>query len=98
MANGSDAALDNEPDGIPDKAQGSPPAPNSSDAYIVSKTQYDAAGNAYRSTDNKGHITELTFDLAGRQTKMVENYVNGTASETETDTDRTTVWVYVSDE
>jgi RHS repeat-associated protein len=83
-------------DGIPDEAVNTPRLPNTSDDYFATKIEYDSAGRAYRATDNKGHITQTNFDLLGRQTKVIENYTDGTASETETDTDRTTEWIYDS--
>ncbi|HEX8911045.1 MAG TPA: RHS repeat-associated core domain-containing protein [Humisphaera sp.] len=92
--NTSNALIDADSDGLPDEAEGSARTPNSSDDYIVSKTEYDAAGRAYRSTDNKGHVTQRVLDLAGRTLKTVENYVDGTAAETETEADRTTETVY----
>jgi RHS repeat-associated protein len=71
---------------------GSPPAP--ADAYIVTTFAYNAAGRQYRVTDNKARILELSFDMVSRNTKAVDNYVDGTSTETELDTDRTTEWVY----
>ena len=73
-----------------------PPAPNSHDNVIVAKVEYDANGNAYRTTDNFGKIAYREFDCLGRTVKVVENYVNGTATETETDTDRVTETKYDS--
>ncbi len=75
---------------------GTPPAPNTSDAYLVTKYEYDAAGRQYRVTDNKARITERTFDSLSRVTKSVENRVDGTPTETELDTDRTTETVFDS--
>jgi RHS repeat-associated protein len=69
-----------------------PPVP--ADAYLVTTTQYDTAGRPYRTVDNKSRITERTFDALERVTKTVENRVDGIATETEFDTDRTTEQVY----
>jgi len=82
--------------GLPDVAEGAAYAPNTSDNYIVTKFDHDSGGRPYRVTDNKGKITETQFDILGRPTKLIENYVNGVASETESDTDRTTNWQYDS--
>ncbi|MFT3784788.1 MAG: hypothetical protein QM770_01310 [Tepidisphaeraceae bacterium] len=82
------------PDGVAEILQVTAPAPNSSDDYIVSKVEYDAAGRVYRTTDNLGHKTVTSYDLLGRRTKMIENYVDGVVSSTDKDTDRTTEWQY----
>jgi RHS repeat-associated protein len=70
------------------------PAPNSSSSYIVTKLDYNAAGRLYRSTNNLAKVTETTFNALGRITKVVGDFVNGAAAETETDTDRVTESVY----
>ncbi len=70
------------------------PASDTSYGYIIVKYQFDSGGRQYRVTDNKGRITERTFDHLARATKSVENYVNGTPTETELDTDRTTETVF----
>jgi YD repeat-containing protein len=82
------AIRDTNANGIPDIAEGSAPSPNTSDDYIVTKTEYNPAGLAYRTTDNKGHVAETQFDLLGRTTKTIGNYGDGAASETETDTNQ----------
>ncbi len=69
----------------------SPPAPDTSDAYIVNKVEFNSAGRAHRAIDNKNRVQEKTFELMGRVTKTVQNYADGTTSETELDTDRTVV-------
>jgi len=74
----------------------SPPAPNSSDGYIVTAYEYNSGGHLYRVTDNKGRITEREFDLLGRESKRIENRVDGTPGETELATDRVTERVYDS--
>ena len=53
-----------------------PPAPNSSDGYVVSKQEYDAAGRMYKQTDNKLHVTQFAFDALGRGGKLVQVGVN----------------------
>jgi len=73
-----------------------PPAPNTSDNYLVTHTDFDSAGRPYRSVDNKARIAETIFDALGRPTKAVENRVDGTAAEIELDTDRTTTLAYDS--
>lgn len=89
--------IDADADGLPDIAEGAPLAPNSSDNYIVSQPQYNPAGQAYRGIDNLGRITQTEFDLLGRLTRAIENYVDGVVSETEpSDTDRVTQRIYDS--
>jgi RHS repeat-associated protein len=92
--NSSGVIIDSNSNGIPDVAEGTALAPNTSDDYVAGKTEYDAAGNASRGTDNKGHVTQQSFDLAHRVLKVIANYVDGVPSETETDTDQTTENVY----
>jgi YD repeat-containing protein len=67
-----------------------------SDDYILSKVRYDAAGRVYKQFDNLGRKTVTLYDLLGRTGKVIENYVNGLVGETETDTDRTTMYIYDS--
>jgi hypothetical protein len=74
----------------------SPPAPNTSDLYLVTKVEHDPGGRQHRTTDNKGRIAEQTFDALDRVTRIVENRVDGIATETESDTDRTTERVFDS--
>jgi len=88
--------IDTDADGIPNEAENTPREPNQSDDYIAVEIEYDSAGRAYKVTDNKGHITQDTFDLLGRITKTVANYVNGEVTATETDTDQTTQYFYDS--
>lgn len=52
------ALIDTNSNSIPDVAETAPPAPDSSDNYIVVLTQYNDAGRAYRTTDNLGRIDE----------------------------------------
>ena len=71
--------------------EGDIPEPNTSDKYIVSKTEYDSAGRPYRSYDNRNKFTHRTYDDRGRAMWTYENYVNGTSSSGETDSDRETL-------
>lgn len=70
------------------------PAPNTSNGYLVTHTDFDAGGRPYRTTDNKARITESTFDGLNRLKKKIENRVDGAVAETELDTDRTTDVLY----
>ena len=55
--NATGGLIDTDGDGIPDEAEGAPREPNQSSDWIASKTEYDAAGRAYRTIDNLGRIT-----------------------------------------
>lgn len=90
------ALVDSNSSGIPDVAEAAPPAPNSSDNYIVGLTQYDSAGRAYRSIDNLGRINETQFDDAGRTVRTIQNYDDGSVAETDTDQDVTVEYQYDS--
>lgn len=86
--------IDADSDGIPDEAEGTPREPNTSDDYLVSKLEYDSAGRNYRTLDNLGRVREQFFDMLGRTTKSVANYIDGTPSESETDTDQTVEFLF----
>jgi hypothetical protein len=51
--------------------------PSRSDTALVTTITYDVAGRAYRTTDPKGIIEQKSFDLLGRTTKSIENYIDG---------------------
>ncbi len=71
------ALIDANSDGIPDMAQGSPPAGDTLDV-IVTQTVYDprltAAGRIVRTIDNAGRIDEVHSDLLGRTVRTIQNY------------------------
>lgn len=94
LFNTSNQVIDTDSDGIPDVSESSALLPNTSDNYLATKLEYDAAGRSYRATDNKGRTTQITYDLMGRTVSTIQNYTDGVAGETETDTDRTTQNVY----
>lgn len=72
-------------------------APTYSDTAVANGTQllstytYDAAGRLWKTTNPEGHEDRTTYDLLGRVTKTVENYVDGTPSDAD---DRTTQYTY----
>ncbi|MBA3936049.1 MAG: RHS repeat-associated core domain-containing protein [Planctomycetes bacterium] len=88
------ALIDANANGIPDEAEAAPRAVNSSNDYRITATGYDAAGRPFRTTDSLGRITQRIYDGAGLVTAVIENYVDGVATETETSTDRTTQTIY----
>jgi RHS repeat-associated protein len=65
--------------------------PVRSDTVLVSTTDYDDAGRATLTTDPHGVMTRFEYDALGRVTKSVENFVNGTVSDTD---DKTTEYAY----
>jgi RHS repeat-associated protein len=65
--------------------------PARSDTILVTSTAYDDAGRAFRVTDPRGLEGRTYYDLLGRSTKAVENYVDGTVSDTD---DKTTEYSY----
>jgi RHS repeat-associated protein len=74
-----------------------PPAPNSSNNYIVAHFDYDAGGRRNRMTDNLAHVTRFTFDGLARVTQAVENFGGaGVPVETDLDANRTTNFVFDS--
>ena len=105
-ANGT--LIDTSPaDGIPDVAENAPPAPNTSDDYIVSRTAYNPAGDAYETIDNLGRINETLYDAAGRTVRTIQNFdgfaygasgsgfnSDGSVKETDTDHDVTVDYQY----
>ena len=66
-------------------------APSRSDTVLVSETQYDSAGRAWKSIDPKGIESRTTSDLMGRTTKTIQNYVDGVVSNAD---DKTTEYTY----
>ena len=74
--------IDVDRDGIPDVAESTPPAPNSSDNYIVTQTEYDAAGRAYRTIDNLDRTNETLYDAAGRTVRTIQDFDGKTYGDT----------------
>jgi RHS repeat-associated protein len=65
--------------------------PTRSDTVLVSSVQYDSAGRRWKSIDPKGLESRTIYDLMGRTTKTIENYVDGTVSNLD---DKTTEYAY----
>jgi RHS repeat-associated protein len=56
-------------------------APSRSDTTLVGSYGYNAAGWESDATDPRGLIDKTYYDVAGRTTKTIENYVDGTVSD-----------------
>jgi YD repeat-containing protein len=69
-------------------------APARSDTVLVTTTDFNDRGEAYQTSDPKGTKFYAEFDHAGRQTKKIDNYVDGIPSG---DTDRTVELTYNTD-
>ena len=52
-------------------------APARSDTVLVTSTEYNAAGQAYKTIDPAGKESRAEFDDAGRTTKQIGDYVDG---------------------
>ena len=77
-------------------AEAAPPAPDSSDNYVVGHVEYNDAGRAYRTIDNVGRISESQYDDAGRTVRTIQNYADGAVAETDTQQDLTTEYEFDS--
>ena len=60
--------------------------PARSDTFLVSSTQYDAAGRSWVTTDPHGIASRAEYDLLGRVVKTVEDYVDGVPSDADNKT------------
>jgi len=71
-------------------------APARSDTVLVTSTDYNTAGQAYKTTDPAGKESRRTFDDAGRVTKTIDNYTDGDPSTGTSDEDVTVEMAYNS--
>ena len=51
--------------------------PSRSDTVLVTTTEFDSAGQAYKTIDPAGREDRQVFDHAGRVTKSIQNYQDG---------------------
>ncbi|WP_428936901.1 RHS repeat-associated core domain-containing protein [Fontivita pretiosa] len=58
---------------------------------LLTNHTYDGAGRVESVTDPRGKVRKTTYDVLGRVTKTIENYVDGTASNAD---DRITEYTY----
>ncbi|MEX2119699.1 MAG: hypothetical protein WD847_08900 [Pirellulales bacterium] len=71
--------------------------PARSDTVLVTSTEYNSDGEGFKTIDPMATQTRQEFDAAGRQTKLIENYIDGDPSTGAADEDRTTVTAYNAD-
>jgi RHS repeat-associated protein len=65
--------------------------PSRSDTVLITSYGYNSVGYVESVTDPRGIINKAFFDLAGRTTKTIENYVNGVVSDSD---DKTVEYTY----
>ena len=69
---GTTMTVEDRPDEVPDR----------SDTVLVTSTEYDTTGQAWKTIDPKGRDDRREFDALGRLTSTIQNYVeNGTGSD-----------------
>ena len=72
--------------------------PNRTDTILVTSTEYNDAGQAYKTIDPAGREDRQLFDDAGRVVKTIQNYVDGNrASAAASDADVTVEMTYNPD-
>ncbi|MCA9171691.1 MAG: hypothetical protein KDB23_28685, partial [Planctomycetales bacterium] len=71
--------------------------PTRSDTILVTSTEYNDVGQAYKTIDPSGKEDRTYFDDAGRVTKTVENYTDGDPTTGNADEDRTVEFTYTAD-
>ena len=71
--------------------------PASDDGTLVTLTEFNARGEAYKTTDPAGTQSRVVVDHAGRQTKTIQHYVDGDPTSGNTDADVTVEYTYNQD-
>ena len=71
--------------------------PNRTDTILVTSTEYDDAGQAYKTIDPAGREDRQVFDNAGRVIKTIQNYVDGVVNGSYPDEDVTVEMTYNAD-
>ena len=71
--------------------------PSRSDTVLVTSTEYNTAGMAYKTTDPAAKESRAEFDDAGRTTKTIGNYTDGNPATGTSDEDVTVEMAYNSD-
>jgi RHS repeat-associated protein len=71
--------------------------PSRSDAILVTTTEFNSAGNAYKTIDPAGREDRQEFDDAGRVVKSIQNYQDGVVNSSYPDEDVTVETAYTAD-
>ena len=71
--------------------------PNRTDTILVKSTDYNDAGQAYKTIDPAGKEHRTVFDDAGRTVKAIQNYVDGNPATGNADEDVTVEMTYNAD-
>ena len=71
--------------------------PNRTDTILVTSTEYNDAGQAYKTVHPAGREDRQVFDDAGRVVKTIQNYVDGVVSAAASDEDVTVEMTYNAD-
>ena len=71
--------------------------PSRTDTILVTSTEYNNAGQAYKTVDPAGREDRQVFDDAGRVVKTIQNYVDGVVSAAASDEDVTVEMTYNAD-
>ena len=71
--------------------------PTRTDTILVTSTEFNDVGQAYKTTDPAGREDRQVFDDAGRVVKTIQNYVDGVVSAAASDEDVTVEMTYNAD-
>ena len=71
--------------------------PSRTDTILVTSTEYNDAGQAYKTVDSAGREDRQVFDDAGRVVETIQNYVDGVVSAAASDEDVTVEMTYNAD-
>ncbi|MCA9141760.1 MAG: RHS repeat-associated core domain-containing protein [Planctomycetales bacterium] len=71
--------------------------PTRSDTILVTSTEYDDVGQAFKAIDPSGKEDRTFFNDAGRVIKTIENYTDGDPTTGNADEDRTVEFTYTAD-
>jgi len=85
------------PNWPPTKARSVYDITGAGDMVLVTSTQYNSVGEAYKSIDPAGREDRREFDDAGRTTKAIQNYTDGDPATGTADQDVTVETTYNAD-
>jgi hypothetical protein len=70
--------------------------PARADDVLVTTTEFNSRGEAYKTIDPAGREDRVVFDHAGRQTKTIQNYFDGDPTSGNLDADVTVEYTYLA--